>query len=545
MNVVLALWMALSVAFAGRVEWVAQVQDLVEGQSATVQLLVYQGRTKRAPELPVGRGLKVQYVGSRQTIQSINMGRLTQVHAYEYRVTAMEQGDWSIGPGTLSLVDGSQQKVDELVIHVDERGADSVGPDLEAVAGFDRAAAYVGEVVLYHYRGAARAHMVDISWRLPEFEGLRQPGDGSPVEREYVVDDPSGPVVVKEGWWPFVVTRPQSLDLPGALARFSLHAGRADPFGFAKRNLEQRVTKPVHLEIHPLPPPPSRYTGLVGEFEFASKLGRREASVGDSVTWTIEVIGNGTVEGLDLHLPVLEGVTVYEGDPATRAVVERGEFTALARFEHVLVPTREGVVDPGPVEVVVFSPKAGAYVTKRIPFPSLSVSGGDATSAEVTSYGEDGSERVASVVPGMRPPRVRGRVRRVAVEQGLPWVWCLLVLPGLMALGSTFLRKVRELRPRTVEEHVPRPSDYLNDLPEDLEARCQRLDAALQCALAHRLDRVHERASREELLEGVQDWGGRAELLVLFADLDRGQYASVTDGTDLLARTVEFIERLA
>lgn len=545
MNVLLGLWMVFSVAFAGRVEWVAQAQDLVEGQSVTVQLLVYQGRTKRAPELPVGRGLEVQYVGSRQTIQSINMGRLTQVHAYEYRVTAMEQGDWSIGPSTLSLSDGSQHKVEELVIHVDERGADATGPDLEVVAGFDRSGAYVGEVVLYHYRGQARAHRVDITWRLPEFEGLRQPGDGSPVEREYLVDDPGGPIVVKEGWWPFVVTRPQSLDLPGALARFSLHAGRADLFGFAKRNLEQRVTDPVHLEIHPLPPPPPRYTGLVGEFEFASKLDRREAAVGDSVTWVIEVIGNGTVEGLDLHLPELEGVTVYPGDMATRAVVERGVFTALARFEHVLVPTQEGVLDPGPVEVVVFSPKAGAYVHKRIPFPSLKVSGGDATSTEVTSYGEEGDPRVAAVVPGMRPPRIRGMPRRVAVEKGLPWVWCLLVLPGLMALGSTFLRKVREFRPRTEQVHVPRPADYLMDFPEGLEDQCQRLDVALQCALAHHLDRIHERASREVLLEAAQDWGGHAELLVLFADLDRGQYASVTEGSDLLARTVELIERLA
>ena len=41
------------------------------------------------------------------------MGRLTQVQAYEYRVTAMEQGDWSIGPGMLSLADGTQRKVKE------------------------------------------------------------------------------------------------------------------------------------------------------------------------------------------------------------------------------------------------------------------------------------------------------------------------------------------------------------------------------------------------------------------------------------------------
>jgi hypothetical protein len=83
------------------------------------------------------------------------------------------------------------------------------------------------------------------------------------------------------------------------------------------------------------------------------------------------------------------------------------------------------------------------------------------------------------------------------------------------------------------------------DFPEGLEDQCQRLDVALQCALAHHLDRIHERASREVLLEAAQDWGGHAELLVLFADLDRGQYASVTEGSDLLARTVELIERLA
>ena len=60
MNLLLGLWVTCNVAFGARVEWDAQVQELVEGQSVAVQLMVYQGRSKRAPELPVGRGLEVQ-----------------------------------------------------------------------------------------------------------------------------------------------------------------------------------------------------------------------------------------------------------------------------------------------------------------------------------------------------------------------------------------------------------------------------------------------------------------------------------------------------
>ena len=64
MTLLLGLWMTMSAAWAGQVQWVAKVQDLMEGQSVTVQLSIHQGRSRKAPELTVGQGLDVQYVGS-------------------------------------------------------------------------------------------------------------------------------------------------------------------------------------------------------------------------------------------------------------------------------------------------------------------------------------------------------------------------------------------------------------------------------------------------------------------------------------------------
>lgn len=544
MTLLLGLWMTMSAAWAGQVQWVAKVQDLMEGQSVTVQLSIHQGRSRSAPDLPVGRGLDVQYMGSRQTIQSVNMGRLSQVHTYEYRVTAMEQGEWTIGPGTLALADGSRTHVDPLTIRVRERVGDPGGLDLEAEAGFDRPEAWVGEVVLYRYRARARASMVDVNWRLPDFEGVRQPSIGSPVERDYVVDDPSGPIAVMEGWWPFVVTSPNTVEVGGALARFSLHSGRVDLFGFSEKKVKQRATAPVELKVNPLPPAPADYTGLVGEFEFASSLDREVAAVGESVTWTIEVIGSGTVEGLDLVLPDVEGATLYPGEVATRAVVERGVFTSLARFEHVLVPTQEGRIDPGPIVVSVFSPEAGAYVAKQIAFPPLDVSGGEATSSELTSYGESQGVRVATVVPGMRPPRVRGSIRRVPLERSLPWAWALLALPGLWGFGSAVSRRWKARRTAEVKEEEVAPQDYLSGLPDDLEGRCARLEAALRCALQRRFDPSETSTSRAQWLAMAESWEGHGELVELCSDLDRGRYASVTDGTDLEARTVAMVARL-
>lgn len=538
------LWVTLSMAWAGQVQWVAKVQDLMEGQSVTVQLSIHQGRSRKAPDLAFGRGLDVQYMGSRQTIQSVNMGRLSQVHTYEYRVTAMEQGDWTIGPGVLVLTDGSQAKVDTLTIRVRERVDDPGGLELEAQAGFDRLEAWVGEVVLYQYRAKARASMVDVNWRLPEFEGVRQPSIGSPMERDYVVEDPSGPIAVTEGWWPFVVTSPKTIEVGGALARFSLHSGRVDLFGFSEKKIKQRATAPVQLKVNPLPPAPADYTGLVGEFEFASSLDREDASVGESVTWTIEVIGSGTVEGLELLLPDLEGATLYPGEVESRAVVERGLFTSLARFEHVLVPTQEGRLEPGPMVVSVFSPEAGAYVQKQIAFPPLDVSGGEATSSELTSYGSSQGASVATVVPGMRPPRVRGSLRRVPWERGLPWLWGLLMMPGVFVLGAAVRRRLKERFTKEIKEAVASPKDYLTGLPDDLEGRCARLDAALRCALLHRFDIPGGLNSRERLVGMSESWEGHSDLRELFSDLDRGQYASVTDGSDLEARTVAMIARL-
>ena len=106
---------------------------------------------------------------------------------------------------------------------------------------------------------------------------------------------------------------------------------------------------------------------MVGDFELTGSVRSTDVTVGESVVWSVRVVGDGTLEGFSLP-PVtdLDGAQVYDNGPTVGALVVDGAYRAEGRFERVVVPTREGEVVLPSVDVVIFSPTAGAYVTKRI-----------------------------------------------------------------------------------------------------------------------------------------------------------------------------------
>lgn len=150
--------------------------------------------------------------------------------------------------------------------------------------------------------------------------------------------------------------------LPGSKQSVRLVTGMAgdrsaitDPF--------ELVTKAPRLTVRPLPTPsPSNYGNAVGEFSLRSSLSTLNAKVGESVTWTLELTGSGNWP----EITRLPGRVVSKDFNSVAPVVKRSSkpgtlFDGTLSEDVLLVPTKAGEYQLGPVRYVYFDPKRGKY----------------------------------------------------------------------------------------------------------------------------------------------------------------------------------------
>lgn len=529
-------------------------RELEEGQVGAIQILVRGDRPTAPPRLAVtpADGLEIRYQSQGQEVTIVN-SKVTKFYEYTYRVTALKAGTYTLGPAEIEV--GTRQlRTATGTMKVTPRNQ-STKRDFEVHANFDVDEAWVGQVVVYRRGFRSRRRVLRDTWPKLPLEGLLPTRDGEPTQTEYSLRGPDGDVQVREEFHPKVLTTPGDREVPAAVARLDVAVGvrGRGPFAMQRTKTEVIATEPSRLLVKPLPPGPSNFSGLVGDFEFTSELDRRKVAVGESVNWSVSVVGSGTLEGFALPKPDdVPGARLYDSSPATAARVDADGYHAEGRFARVIVPTAAGELTVPPVEIVVFSPSRGEYVTHTLTIPSLTVRKGKLTGDSTfesfldTDAGIDPDLVVeAEAYEGVRDVATSSSRASVWIGGWMPWTLGLAALP-LVVLGFTegaaALRRVvtSMRRERPVREITP--LQRLNRLPEDPSERLAELDAALRHSLA-RVQGVPvahvDRAAAAGLLpddvgEAVHDLTRR---------LDRARFAD--EGGDDLERAVrELVTRI-
>ncbi|MSU22369.1 MAG: protein BatD [Opitutus sp.] len=121
-------------------------------------------------------------------------------------------------------------------------------------------------------------------------------------------------------------------------------------------------------------PAPAGFSGAVGQFKLVSKVIPEKAAVGEPVTWTLELSGNGNwpdVGGLPQR-DVSNDFQVVQ-PKAKRTPAEGKLFDTTLSEDVVLVPTKAGAYALGPVNFTYFDPKAGAYKTLTAPRANVTI----------------------------------------------------------------------------------------------------------------------------------------------------------------------------
>jgi hypothetical protein len=136
-------------------------------------------------------------------------------------------------------------------------------------------------------------------------------------------------------------------------------------FGFFQQRQYQQFsvssTSPT-IDIRPLPPAPADFTGAVGTFKISSKIVPLNPSVGDPVTWTVQLSGTG-------NWPDITGLR-----PRAKRTPAAGKlFDSTLSEDVVLVPTKPGPYVLEPVHFTYFDPKTGSYETITAPGSTVDV----------------------------------------------------------------------------------------------------------------------------------------------------------------------------
>lgn len=559
MIVVAALVWSVSSASAASVSLDVDASQLFVGQSTHVTVTVEDASPTAVPSLLVPEGLQVQYVGQ-STRQGLTVDLAGKAHTrrttgYQFQVLATTEGAYTLGPasveiGTSRMVTGTQG--------VTVAAAPAAGQSrLRASAGFDVTEAYEGEVVVYRYEVDYKDPVVRSNWHLPAFDGFVAPRDGDRPRNVGQIDGPDGRETIDRTHVPLVAAKAGTHEVGGAVVTVEIATGqrptppvRFDPlrvFGdlMQATRSDAVATGPATLTVKPLPPPPEAFSALVGDFEvglYKAPAAPIRVPVGKSVEFTVEVKGDGALEGFTLSPPPeVDGLRNYDGAPLADAVVRDGRYNAIGRYERVVVPTRVGTFEVPPVTIVAFSPTKGTYVTHTVGLGTIEAVPGEAQGGGVASFAEGAPPEVATAPEDIRDVRL-GRARMPSVGPLLPVGLAVAGLPGLLFAAAEVLgvlvarRKAREKPPR------PRPLDRLARLPADRTERLQALDMAIREALALRADVAVVELDRDAATSALPDDLQQTTLHVT-RDLDRARFGGQDDGL-LVDRVTELVIRI-
>ena len=250
-------------------------------------------------------------------------------------------------------------------------------------------------------------------------------------------------------------------------------------FGFFQQRTYQQFSVTSNtpaIEVRPLPAAPAGFLGAVGNFHLTSKVVPTSVAVGDPVTWTLELSGNGNWPDI-AGLPAREASRDFQVvQPKAKRTSGPGKlFDSALTEDVVLIPTKAGAYTLEPVSFVFFDPVSGTYrtatapgatITVTTPAPSASISSGGGPGITVPGLGNEpaaGSSAAADKGPPPSPPEAPSAVPRdpLATAEGAAGLldadeWAAAFAAPVIALGIFWLVLARRRARRTDPAREPR-----------------------------------------------------------------------------------------
>lgn len=452
-------------AAAQSVRWDPAGGSLAVGQVTTLQLTFDGCEPKGTPSLPNVDGLTLQYSSQASNISWIN-GDWSRSTVYTYAALLNKRQAVEIPSFSVETTKGSLT-VPAVRFQPTDATVGGTGQSLESAAssvleGPPRAV-WAGQVFGLTYRiDAAQSYYPDFghgafSWNADPLvaEDWSQP---QPFSRAAGGETRTGFVYHSRA----IARKPGHFRLNPVNQLVNLSVG-VTGFGFFQQRQYQQFSvssDTPSLLVNPLPPPPPGFSGAVGDFKLTSKVVPQSISVGEPVTWTLELSGTGNwpdIPGLPPR-QVSRDFQVITPKPK-RTLAEGKLFDAKLSEDVVLVPTAPGSYPLEPFHFIYFDPGSGTYKTLATPrfFVTVTPAAAAPSSAAATPAPSapaapelpSGLPRDPLAGPAAASPLWTGAVMAVACVA--PFVLVLgfwLLLSWQRAREADPLRRRREARRR-------------------------------------------------------------------------------------------------
>jgi hypothetical protein len=536
------VWLA-SAAVAAQLQVDLDTPRVGVGETVGLRVTVIGAVPTAVPQIEAPDGLEVKFDHRSQQTQIIN-GQVTRWTTYNYRLTGVRQGDFTLGPFSAEVgLDHLSAPARSVLVGPPPPPA-TQGPILasQTASSVDL---WEGQVVIWEYRVSSRDEWL----RSPAWEAARTPSlapvkQGAEEHHQYNVAAASGDTHVDEFHVAYRAVAAGEVEVGPALIRIDIpEKGHRSPFGlpgfdpFAPYRSEVVSTAPVGLHIRSLPSPPPSFTGLVGDFEVTQELSSQHMGIDGTADWKVQITGDGTLESFAFPKGAApDGVRFYEQSPTTQARLDDGRYVAQGRFSRQIVAIRPGVIDLPPTTLTWFSPTRGEYVSQTIDPPPIEVTGAVADVA-VKSF-SDKTPVEAEEIDGVRPAVVSGAAQRWSWMGWIPFasIPALVALFGLLVEAAVAWWRARPRAQAVVAP--PTPLQRLQRLPQAPGDRLAALDHALREAVGRRVGRA---SSAESVGAGRDHAAAVRELL---RELDRARYAGGEPPADLERRIVVAVTQL-
>jgi tetratricopeptide (TPR) repeat protein len=347
------------------------------GGTATLSIEFQGAQDVPAPTLADVDGLGLRYIGPATQVSIMN-GRMTASITHRYAVTAAAAGRFAIGPITIPY-QGTTLDAGTVTIRVLAAGtaAGANAPPTVPQGRQLRLALTAPKTTVYlHERLPLAVKLWVGDARISDLQYPQIPGDGfalEPFPEPTQRNERTAEGIFQTVELQTVLTPHRSGALtvgPATMAMNVVTAQRArDPFfGSLFGGRRQQVTlesTPLVLDVLPLPEAgrPASFAGGVGRFELDVTAAPLALGVGDPVTVTMAIRGQGNLEQVTApSLAATDALRVY---PVQQVKVEgTGTAATQARtFEQVVIPQTAGAVTLPALEFSYFDPDAGAYRT--------------------------------------------------------------------------------------------------------------------------------------------------------------------------------------
>lgn len=251
-----------------------------------------------------------------------------------------------------------------------------------------------------------------------------------------------------------------SVDIPAVEAAIGV---RSTGF-FDSGQIIERSTPVRTIEVAARPPAPSGFSGAVGDLRYSARIEPAEIEYGESAVMTVKLEGRG-------NLPLVEAPTrfpssidceIYPPEEASRVKVDGSGIHGSRTWQMTVVPEGSGPIELDSVDLSVFDPATGRYLTQTIGPLSLTVGAPPPTPTPIVTPLPVQEERAEDSFSDTRRPAA-----------GVPsWLWIL----GALALGVVAGALVTWVMSRRARTALPprRPDQSPADRARELQVTLER-----------------------------------------------------------------------